>query len=251
MHIPRLVWHSVLLTAQILLGVLIIFFGYRFLPLSWRHAVTRWWSRDTVTVSNARIVVRGAPPLEAQGCMLLFNHISWLDIPVINSIVPTRFVAKAELRRWPLVGRLCAASDTLFIERGRRHAVHQVMHLLKEAMQAGARVGIFPEGTTSAGDMLLPFHANLMQAALEAGVPVIPVALRYFDRHGQVTRTPAYFGEMNIFQSLVQVLSAEKMVVEITFLAPIIVTAETTRHEVAQHAHAAISASLGFVPQHS
>ena len=109
------------------------------------------------------------------GRLVVANHLSWLDIFAIDALCPASFVAKSEIARWPLVGTLVARAGTLFIERGRRHAVHRLIEHIERSLQAGGRVAVFPEGTTGAGHALLPFHANLIQAAVDAQAPVVPV----------------------------------------------------------------------------
>ncbi len=251
MKTVRLVLHATALLLHLWLGILILVSVFWMLTLAQRRCMVRWWSGIALRICHTRTVVRGTPPASRQGVMVVCNHISWLDIPILNSRVALRFVAKSEIRRWPLVGLICARTETIFIRRGLRHAVHEVMHYLKDVLQSGGQVGVFPEGTTSAGDGLLPFHANLLQAVLEAGVPIVPVALRYTDRAGRPSQVAAYVGDMTIGDSLRQVLSAKHIVAEITFLAPIYPTPEMSRHDLARLAQAAIAQSLGFALPHS
>ena len=247
----QLVWRTPLLALHLLLGVLLAALVFWALPVAGKRALTRWWSAVVVLIFHTRTRCVGSPPLPGQGVMVVSNHISWLDIPVLNSIAPMRFVAKAEIRRWPVIGFFCAQTGTIFIRRGLRHAVHQVMHHLKEVMQAGATVGVFPEGTTSAGNGLLPFHANLLQAVLEVGVPIVPVAVRYRDAlDGTPSSLPAYIDQVSIIESLRRVLSSNGLIAEVTYLDPILATPEMTRHDLARQAQAAIAQSLGFALPH-
>jgi 1-acyl-sn-glycerol-3-phosphate acyltransferase len=139
--------------------------------------------------------------------LVLPNHVSWLDILVIDSVEPCSFIAKAEIRSWPLVGFLCDRAGTLFIERGRRHAVHQVLETATEQLRAGGRVAVFAEGTTSDGTVVLPFHANLVEAAVRADCVVQPLALRYEDRSGQRSMAVEFVGSTTFAQSLWRVLA--------------------------------------------
>ncbi len=251
MKAVRLALHASALLLHLLLGIFILVSAFWALSPGQKRFMVRWWSGIALTICHTRTVVRGTPPPPMEGMMVVCNHISWLDIPILNSRVALRFVAKSEIRRWPLVGLICARTQTIFIRRGLRHAVHEVMHYLKEVLQSGGQVGVFPEGTTSSGEGLLPFHANLLQAALEAGVPIVPVALRYTDRTGRPNQVPAYVGDMTIGDSLRQVLSATGIVAEITFLAPIQPSPEMSRHDLARLAQEAIAQSLGFALPHS
>ena len=151
--------------------------------------------------------------------LLVANHVSWLDILAINAVQPARFVAKAEVHRWPLLGRLVAAGGTLFIERERKRDALRVLHQVAAALAAGDVVALFPEGTTSAGEGVLPFHANLLQAALSAGAPLQPLALRYRDARSNPSRAAAYVGETSLVASLWQVLRADRLCVRMTLLA--------------------------------
>ncbi len=165
--------------------VLFPFGGERF-----RRGAIRHWSRMLIATCGVRPrVVRtgGVRPLAElpAGRLVVANHISWIDIFVIHSQCPCSFVAKDEIRRWPLLGTLVARTGTLFIERGKRRAVHRMIEHIERRLQAGGRVAVFPEGTKSDGRRLLPFHANLIEGAVRAGVPVAPVGIRYVDGNGE------------------------------------------------------------------
>lgn len=178
----------------------------------------RRWSRRLLRICGVELELMGAVPETRRGAMVVANHISWLDIFVIHSWYPARFVAKSEIRGWPVVGWLCEKTGTLFIERGRKRDAHRVLHDITDCMLQGDRVCVFPEGTTSDGTDLLPFHANLMQAPLSGGLPVLPVALVYVDAAtGQRTTAPAYIGEMTLLQTLDAILRAPPMRAQLRF----------------------------------
>lgn len=170
-----------------------------------RSGLIRIWARWTLRAAGIRVKSTGKP-LISEG-LVLPNHVSWLDILVIDSVAPCSFIAKAEIRSWPLVGLLCDRAGTLFIERGRRHAVHQVLQTATEQLRAGGRVAVFAEGTTSDGTMVLPFHANLVEAAVRAGCRVQPLALRYEDASGQRSKAVDFVGTTTFAQSLWRVLA--------------------------------------------
>jgi 1-acyl-sn-glycerol-3-phosphate acyltransferase len=176
--------------------------------------------------------------------LLVANHISWLDVFAIHAVIPGRFVAKAEIRGWPLLGALVTRSGTLYIERGRRHAVAAINHLVARHLQAGESVMIFPEGTTSDGRVLLPFHSNLFASALHASAPVWPVALRYTDC-GMPTTGPAFIGEMGLVTSLARILTARDLAVEVALLDELSTADHPNRHALARAAHEAIAKHLG------
>ncbi|EKZ98486.1 MULTISPECIES: lysophospholipid acyltransferase family protein [unclassified Cupriavidus] len=160
----------------------------------------------------------------SHGVLVVANHISWLDIFVLNVWCPFRFVAKSEIRAWPLIGWLCVQTGTLFLERGKKRDTHRILHRIAECLGQGDTVCVFPEGTTSDGTAVLPFHANLLQAAVSAKAPVLPVALRYLDTSTRsLTLAPAYIGDLSLMDSLNSVLDASPITVQVlsgTEIAP-------------------------------
>ncbi len=179
------------------------------------------WSEKLAQILGITVRVQGiAPGLYPPNHLLLANHISWLDIFILNAVTVSRFVAKSEIRSWPLIGRLCHHTGTLFIEREKKRDAARVNNAMIEALQSEHCVAVFPEGTTSDGSRILPFRSSLMQAALESHATIQPVYLRYTDADGNYNPTPAYVDDMSIGKSLWQILGARGLHAEITFLAP-------------------------------
>jgi 1-acyl-sn-glycerol-3-phosphate acyltransferase len=221
-----------------------------------RNRIIRVWSRALVAVCGLRVSVRGALPAElartgmlagSPGRLLLVNHVSWIDIFALDAAMPTRFVAKAEIGKWPVMGTLVTLAGTLYIERGRRHAVHAMNQRVRERLLAGESVAVFPEGTTTDGLRLLAFHSNLVASAMEVGCDVWPVALRY-TQQGRPSLAPAFIGAMTLVESIWRIVTAPGLEVEVAFLAPVPTNtdAHPTRHHVAQAARAAIAQHLGL-----
>ena len=152
--------------------------------------------------------------------LIVANHISWLDIFVLNSLQPARFIAKADLRRLPVAGRLMANVGTLFIERERRRDTHTVNRHTVEALTRGDVVAVFPEGTTSDGTGLLKFHSSLLQSAVDAKGNVQPIAIRYRTPGDEHCTAPAYVGEMSLFGSLWRVTGERGFVAELHVMPP-------------------------------
>jgi 1-acyl-sn-glycerol-3-phosphate acyltransferase len=175
--------------------------------------------------------------------LLVANHVSFLDIFVINAVAPAAFVSKDEVRGWPLIGWLAARSDTIFLERGSRAAAQRTRAALLRHLQAGQRVALFPEGTTTIGDRVLPFHGALFQAAIDAGAPVTPLALRYSGRDGLRSAAPAYIDDITLWQCLRAIATVNGLVAQIEVLTPIPPLVADRRH-LAAHAHRAISHHL-------
>jgi 1-acyl-sn-glycerol-3-phosphate acyltransferase len=221
-----------------------------------RDATVAAWSRLLLRACGMRLVVDpafGAPPLAGRGGgrMLVANHVSWVDIFAINAIAPSCFIAKADIARWPLIGTLVGRVGTLFLERGRRHAVHDALHKVASLLAQGRRIAVFPEGTTGDGLALLPFHANLVQAAVQARVPIDPVGIRYAGLRGEPVSGPGgamdYVGEVTFVESLWRIIGAPGIVATLRPLPELPVEAAPTnrsRHERAQAARTAISRAL-------
>ena len=182
-----------------------------------RERLTRRWSRKLLGLCRLEVEqVDGAPVLEH--ALIVANHVSWLDIFVINALHPCRFVAKAEIRAWPVLGWLAAAAGTVFIARGNRRELRHIFKGLVTVLQEGQRVAFFPEGTTSLQGELLPFHANLVQAAISAESPVQPVALRFVDQAtGQDSAGPLYLGDDTLLSSLWRTLAGPPFVARVRF----------------------------------
>jgi 1-acyl-sn-glycerol-3-phosphate acyltransferase len=217
-----------------------------------RNRIIRGWSRLLLQVCGVRLLVRGHLPamlahtgIAPGGRLVLANHISWLDVYVINAALPSRFIAKSEIRGWPLIGTLVGWAGTLFIERGRRHAVHAANLAVRRCLEGGETVAVFAEGTTTEGDRLLPFHANLIAPAVEAGAPVWPVALCYTQK-GRRSRAPAFVGDMGLLTSLGRTLLAPDLCATLTVLPPLPPQPTLRRHDLAEAARRAIGAELGI-----
>jgi len=152
--------------------------------------------------------------------LIVANHISWLDIFVILCFQPARFIAKADLKRMPVIGRLIANVGTLFIERERRRDTHTVNRHTVEALARGDVVAVFPEGTTSDGTGLLKFHSSLLQSAVDAKGHVQPIAIRYRTPADEFCEAPAYVGELNLVQSFWRVTGERRITAELHVMRP-------------------------------
>ncbi|HEX2540861.1 MAG TPA: lysophospholipid acyltransferase family protein, partial [Caldimonas sp.] len=161
-------------------GLCVVLFVFPRLDEPARHERIRRWSLALLQSLGIRLEATGEPA--RGGSLLVANHVSWLDIMAIHAVAPhARFVSKADVKGWPLVSRLVDSAGTLYLQRERKRDALRVVHAMASALQGGDTVAIFPEGTTSTGHTLLPFHANLLQAAIATATPVQPVALRYSD----------------------------------------------------------------------
>jgi 1-acyl-sn-glycerol-3-phosphate acyltransferase len=202
----------------------------------------RRWSRQLVSMCGVSVQLRaGAPALKH--AMVVSNHISWLDIFVINSLLPCRFVAKSEIRAWPVVGWLVAMAGTVFIARGNRRDLRHIFKGMVASLQLGERVAFFPEGTTGAQGEVLPFHANLFEAAIDARVPVQPYALRYLSADGRYHDAVDYTGDRTFVQSMMCILGGTPIRAELVCLTPLQADG-AHRRELSAQAQQAIQAAL-------
>jgi 1-acyl-sn-glycerol-3-phosphate acyltransferase len=173
-------WRLLRAIAHMLSGWWTIRFRFERLSPAARAQCVEQWAERLLNIMGVRLTVHGTPP--AHGPVLVVcNHLSWLDIVAIHAARHVRFVSKASVRHWPVIGTLSTGAGTLYIERERRRDAVRVVHHMTEALRAGDIIAVFPEGTTSDGHGLLPFHANLLQAAISSGAPVQPAALRFAD----------------------------------------------------------------------
>ena len=200
-------------------GVLIVLLRFGTLASAERQLRVQWWAMKMLRLMGITLRVEGAPV--AGAVLLVANHISWLDIMAVHAVCPqARFVSKADVKSWPLIPHLVDAAGTLYLERERKRDALRVVHAMAQALQAGDTVAIFPEGTTSDGQGLLPFHANLLQAAIATETPVQPVAIRFSDATHAVSRAVEFVGATTLAQSLWRVARGEAVTVRVTLLLP-------------------------------
>ncbi|GMU42597.1 MAG: 1-acyl-sn-glycerol-3-phosphate acyltransferase [Xanthomonadales bacterium] len=206
-----------------------------------RHRAIRWWSAGLLRIFGFRLVRSGQPHRGA--ALVVANHLSWLDIELIHSVRAVEFVAKAEISRWPLVGWLARRAGTIYHRRGSTESLASVAQMMVERLQQGAQVGVFPEGGTTDGSRVRVFHARIFQTAVEAGVPVQPVALRYLLDGEPNPAVPFTDGE-SFFVNFLRLLGEPPMVAEVRFLEPLVHTGDG-RRKLAEGARARIVAALG------
>jgi 1-acyl-sn-glycerol-3-phosphate acyltransferase len=220
----RAVWRLARCLLHGLHGLAIVLLRFPSLGAAGRRERVRWWAAKMLRQLGLELRVEGAFRPGAK--LIVANHVSWLDIVAVHAVCPeARFVSKADVQHWPLVGRLVAAAGTLYIERERRRDALRVVHQMADALRAGDTVAAFPEGTTGDGATLLPFHANLLQAAIATEVPVQPLALRYADARHTVSPAAQWLGETTLAGSVWKLACAERLVVHLHVL-----TAHGSRH---------------------
>lgn len=214
----RAMWRLLRAIVHALHGALICALVFPRLDAAQRMQRVGWWSARMLRQFGIRLEARGG--VQAAPVLLVANHVSWLDILAINAVQPVRFVSKADVRHWPFLGWLVACGGTLFIERERKRDALRVVHQVAAALREGETVAVFPEGTTGDGRGVLPFHANLLQAAIATGTPVQAVVLRYRDAHADFSDAGGYVGDTSLLQSLWSAACADGLSVGVEVLAP-------------------------------
>lgn len=209
----------------------------------WRAEVKRW-SRQLLAILAVKLEVGGEPPpAAARPLMLVANHVSWLDVFAIDAVLPVRFVARSEVRTWPVIGWLSKKVGTFFIRRARRHDTARVNEMLVEAMHNGDPVAVFPEATTTDGSAMLKFHSSLLQPAVIAGATICPVAIRYERADGTPCVEAAYDGDKSVWDTLKLIVTQPEIRARLVFLPPL-ENRGLHRSELAHAAREAIARSL-------
>jgi 1-acyl-sn-glycerol-3-phosphate acyltransferase len=239
----RAAWRLLRCVLHIGYGLAIVLLRFGALDAAARQVHVGRWSARMLAVMGIAVRVDGV--LAPGGVLLVANHVSWLDITALHAVVPqARFVSKADIQSWPLLSRLADAAGTLYLQRERKRDALRVVHLLAQALADGQTVAVFPEGTTSDGRALLPFHANLLQAAIATQAPVQPIALRFSDAQGPISGAVEFVGATTLVESLWRVACGEAVVAHIALL-PAHASAGADRRALAQALRNDIAARLG------
>jgi len=235
-------WRILRLTEHLLTGTLLtLLLARRRADGSFRYRpdVVSWWHRRACRILHVSVEVTGSAP--GDSALLVANHVSWLDIPVLGGLGPIAFLSKAEVRDWPLIGWLAAAAGTQFIARGSGEAGAVGERIGNHLSDRGC-LALFPEGTTTDGSIVKPFFPRLLAAATASGVPVVPVALRYH-RSGALDPVAPFVGNEPMASHLRRVLMARAFAVQVVFTEPLDPRA-FDRRGLATRARAAIVESL-------
>ncbi len=230
----RLVWRF-FAALTVIAGGAVVVLGVLVSSGRTREALLRSWFRALVRAFGARLVVVGAPLFQAtpgRGVLVVSNHVSWLDELAIDAVQPIRLVAKRDIKDWPVLGRLITAARTVYLDRERLSLLPGTVAELAAALREGAAVGIHAEGTTWCGLASGRYRPALFQAALDAGVPVRPVVLRYLVG-GVPTSRAAFVGSDTLVVSILRVLRSRGLVVEVRVLDEVAPGRAGSRRELA------------------
>jgi 1-acyl-sn-glycerol-3-phosphate acyltransferase len=233
------------MAAHAAVAALILRFVYPRITSARRRSLMRWWSAKLLRIVGVHVVVAGEPPGASQGTtMIAANHVSWLDIFLVSSARATRFVAKSEIRDWPVAGWIAEKAGTLFVRRSEWRETARINERVHEAFGQGDCVGLFPEGITTEGETLLKFHSALFESAVANQARVYPAAIRYETASGELCREMSFAGDRTFMESLALIIRQRRVVARVAF-APPIDTRSATRREVAALAHSRVASLLG------
>jgi 1-acyl-sn-glycerol-3-phosphate acyltransferase len=245
--LPESLFRLVRLGAHLAHGLWIVQTRYARLAPAEQDRALAGWSRKLLAILRVRVVSHNAPAVLPDRCLLVSNHVSWLDIFAVYAVAPSLFVAKSDIRGWPVVGRLVTRVGTLYLERGSRRHARATNERVVAALESGRLVSVCPEGTTTDGSTVKHFHAALLQPAVDAGAAVLPVALRYRGHGGGPTDAAAYVGEMSLVESLWRIAREPVLEVELRFAAAID-GRHRHRRELAALAREVIARELDLAP---
>jgi 1-acyl-sn-glycerol-3-phosphate acyltransferase len=229
--------------AHIFQGLATTAFIFPFAGHDSRNRMVQRWSRSLLRMLAVEFEHPELPAEWPRRVLIVANHISWLDIFVLNALQPSRFIAKSDVKRWPIVGLLVGSVGTLFVDRTRRRDAARINAQIERALAAGDVIALFPEGTTTCGRELLPFHGSLLQPVIAAHGHVLPAAIRYTHADGSHSDAPSYVGDMSLVASVGQLLRARRTRVRLHLGMPL-ATAGRHRREVAAEAHRFIRTAL-------
>ena len=205
---------------HVILGLVILFLCFPFANQKSKNKHIQKWSLKLLSIFGIELKVKNPEIIPSTSFLLASNHISWMDIHAINAFRPIRFVAKSEVASWPVFGWMAKQLGTVFIKRDNsRHARHITGEVAKVLNTQS--VCIFPEGTSTDGDSVLPFKPNLFESAIISDVPVYSLAISYKSSiTGLRTKSCAFIGEMGLLESMSNILNDRNLLVELSFLPP-------------------------------
>ena len=222
---------------------------YPYFPVPIQRSMMQRWAERLLKILNIKLHCQGrVPGWEIPRALFAANHVSWLDVCVLMAACPTRFVAKAEISRWPLLGLLSRNAGTLFIQRSKRSDTVRINQHISDVLETSERVTVFPEGTTTNGKQLYHFHASLLQSAITADALLYPVAICYRNASGEVCEQAAYI-DPSLWVSLQNILRQPSIAAEVMFSEPI-ACGTKNRRELARLAEKAIADALSLPIPH-
>jgi 1-acyl-sn-glycerol-3-phosphate acyltransferase len=233
-----------LILVHIFYGIILIAFVFGLITDKRKNNLIRQWSCRLLRIFNLDFQVSGkVDTLSQESVMYVANHISWLDIHLLASLFPVKFIAKAEVRKWALFGWFARNIGTLFVDRTEKKDSLRIIHEITSCLNQGESVCFFPEGTTTDGTCLLQFKPSLFQGAIDAGVNIRPFLIQYLTQDNKPDTRMAFVGQQTLVESIWKIIGIQKPQARIIFL-PTIKSGDYTRSELASLSKTAIEKQL-------
>ncbi len=208
------------ISGLVLFTIFCLFLVILFYPIMPKHYwvyFVKMWAHGTLKLVGVKIQANNNNYIE-HNAMVVANHISWLDIPILYTQYSVGFVARKELQKWPILGWLIKSGSTIFIDRSRKRDLIHINKTISKQLICGANIGVFPEGRTSSGLEVLPFKSSIFEAALIADSTIIPMVIQYYTKDGIPTNATTYEGKITLWQSLKNSLQLNGIIVKIIHL---------------------------------
>lgn len=245
---PKLlrIWVWMQIAIHVICGVCTLSFLFPFLSRRNKDRKIQAWSKRLLRIFNIELVVQEIGLLTHHPHLIASNHISWLDIHVINAFQPIRFVAKSEVAGWPIFGWMAKQLGTVFIRRDSSRHAREVVGQMADVLKTES-ICIFPEGTSTDGATVLPFKPNLFESAILAQTPVFPMAIQYLSKKtGERSESTAFIGDMGLLESMSNTINNRSLMAKITIFEPYQSNAQNTldRKLMANNCHDSIAKAL-------
>ena len=211
----------ILTLIHLVIGILCIVF-FPIINRKSRRNLIKLWSLLLLKIFKINLIVNNdlKKILAKKNYLIVSNHISWLDIFVINSAYPVTFVAKHSISKWPILNWLVKASETIFIDRKRITKIKETSREIENFLENKGSICIFPEGTSTDGSKLLDFKSNLLQTAINKDIEILPVAIQYL-HNNKFCSAPAYYNDLSLFDSIINLIKFDNIVAKLTILPEI------------------------------
>ncbi|QWD59373.1 1-acyl-sn-glycerol-3-phosphate acyltransferase [Polynucleobacter sp. MWH-UH35A] len=247
-QLPRIwiAWSWLRVWSHVIAGLVTLSCRFPLANQNLKNKLIQTWSIRLLDIFGIDLRLIHPEILPATPFLLASNHISWMDIHAINAFKPIRFVAKSDVEKWPVFGWMAKQLGTVFIKRDNARHGRQVASEVSDVLGSHS-VCIFPEGTSTEGEGVLPFKPNLFESAVIAQVPVYSLAITYCSSvTGARSEAPAFVGDMGLLESMAKILSHRQLIVELCFIPPVGATpgASRDRKWLALHSQEAISNQL-------
>jgi len=240
------IWSWVLVWCHVIGGLATLFIQFPFANQKFKNKLIQNWSIRLLTIFGIELRLKNEDILPSIPYLLASNHISWMDIHAINAFKPIRFVAKSDVEGWPVFGWMAKQLGTVFIQRDNaRHGKYIANEVAK--VLGTQSVCVFPEGTSTVGESVLPFKPNLFESAVIAQAPVYSLAISYKSRiSGDRSEVVAFVGDMGLLESMALILMNRNLIVELAFLPPSGASPQASKDRkwLALHSQEAISGYL-------